>query len=419
MEKIKIKSISSYNANIIAPPDKSITHRAVMFNAAAMGKSVIKNALMGQDCISTIECMQKLGAKISISGCSVLIEGCGGVFADADLYVGNSGTTIRLLSGLVSGKAGIRELSGDDSILKRPMNRVIEPLKKMGAQIGSADGKAPLKIIGQKLAGITYTMPVASAQVKSAILLAGLSASGKTTVIEKEKSRDHTERMLKSLGADISVEENQITICGGALLAKDFTVCGDISSAAYPMVLAAIRGKATISEVGINPTRTGILEVFNLCGAQYKISDERGDCEPLADINVFNSEMNAFSLGKDIMPRLIDEIPIIAVLACFCKGRTVISGAEELKVKESNRIDSTVNMLKSFGADICSTDDGMIINGTGRLKGGCVIDPMGDHRIAMSAAIAGACSECGCEILNPDCADVSYPGFYKDILGLS
>lgn len=412
---MEVKPLKSFVKTLTPAPDKSVTHRAIMLNSVANGKAVITNALLGADCLSTIECMRALGAKIDVDDSRIIVEGREGLNS-ATLDVGNSGTTIRLLTGLLAGKPGKFLLDGDASIRKRPMKRVVEPLREMGAKIDFSDGvRAPLSITGTELTGISYNMPVASAQVKSAILLAGLSADGITSVHETVRSRNHTELMLKAMGAKIWIENLTTAIMRGALTATDVVVPGDISSAAYPMVLAAcLKGAhVTLKGVGVNATRTGILTVMKDCGACVTESQVRYEVEKTATIDVeYSEKMKPMKIGKELIPYLIDEIPVLAVMACFIDGESVISGAEELKVKESNRIDTTVSMLKAMGADITATDDGMIIRGGKGLKGGATIDPHGDHRIAMSAAIAASLSEQGADILNPECVAISYPDFF-------
>lgn len=413
---MEIKPVKNFVKTVVPAPDKSITHRAIMFNSIAAGKAKITNALLGNDCVSTIDCMRKLGAHIETDGNTVTVEGRENP-GSAKLDVGNSGTTFRLLCGLLSGREGDFTLDGDSSIRSRPMKRVIDPLSLMGADIvGTEGGRAPVAIHGRKLRGISYKMPVASAQVKSAILLAGLSAEGITCVHEKIRSRNHTELMLKAMGAKIWIENYTVSVMKSKLNAVNVEVPGDISSAAYAMVLAAVKQDAavTLKNVGINPTRAGIITVMKECGADIAFSSAKNNAEKSADITVkYTRGLKPFNLGKDIMPYLIDEIPVLAVLACFIEGTSVISGAEELKVKETNRIDTTVGALKAMGADIEATDDGMIIHGGKGLKGGAVIDPKGDHRIAMALSVAAALSRDGAEILNPECAFVSYPGFYE------
>lgn len=413
-----IKPLRSISGAFDLPGDKSITHRAIMFNSIAEGEAKVYNALLGEDCLATINCMRKLGAKISVEPDYVHIVGARKLKNSQELYVGNSGTTIRLLTGLLCGAGVSAELDGDDSIKKRPMNRIIEPLAMMGAKITSAPGGyAPLKIKGGSLKGIEYKMPVASAQVKSCLLLAGLFAEGTTTIIEDVKTRNHTELMLEAMSANIMVRKNKISISKSSLKSIDITVPGDISSAAYLMVLATILKDSYIvlKNVGVNPTRTGILDILKICGAKITMLNKRSTGEePVSDMLIQSADaIKPFVIGGDLIPRLIDEIPILAVLACFADGVSVIKDAKELKVKESNRIDTTVNMLKKMGARIEATDDGMIITGTGALMGGVEIDAGLDHRLAMSAAIAGAVSLDGVEIKNAEIADVSYPGFYK------
>lgn len=413
---MEVKPLKSFVKTLAPAPDKSVTHRAIMLNSVARGKSEITNALLGADCMSTIECMRAMGAKIEVDGSRVLVEG-GEELKPAEMYVGNSGTTLRLLTGLLTGYPGKFVLDGDASIRKRPMKRVVEPLREMGAKITFSEGvRAPLSVTGARLKGISYNMPVASAQVKSAILLAGLNADGITTVHETIRSRNHTELMLKAMGAKIWIENHATAIMRGTLTAIDVDVPGDISSAAYPMVLAScLKGAhVTLKNVGVNPTRTGIITVMKECGAAVEESQVRYAVEKIATLDVsYTGNMKPFNIGRELIPYLIDEIPVLAVLACFIDGESVITGAEELKVKESNRIDTTVGMLKAMGADITATDDGMIIRGGKGLKGGATIDPRGDHRIAMAAAVAAAMSERGADILEPGCVAVSYPDFFR------
>lgn len=414
---MEIKPIVQPNKTIDCPPDKSITHRAVMFNALASGRATIRNALMGEDCLSTIDGMRRLGAEIDIDGNTVSVQGVDAV-RSADLYVGNSGTTVRLLTGALAGRPGSFTLDGDASLRTRPMNRVIAPLSQMGARIESRDGKTPLAITGQPLAGITYPMPVASAQVKSAILLAGLCADGQTTVRESVQSRDHTERMLAAMGADITTDGLSVTVRRSTLQPTDVTVCGDISSAAYPLVLAACvpGSRITVKNVGINPTRDGLLAVLRDSGADVRLDAVRADGEPAADITVRYTQLRPFTVGGALIPRLIDEIPALAVLACFIEGESVIRDAKELKVKESDRIATTVAMLTALGADAEPTDDGMIIRGKGYLPGGGTVDAGLDHRIAMSAAIAMAAARKGGTLLHGEVCAVSYPTFFGEVL---
>ncbi|NLC17445.1 MAG: 3-phosphoshikimate 1-carboxyvinyltransferase [Clostridiales bacterium] len=413
-----IKPLKNISGAFDLPGDKSITHRAIMLNAIAEGEAKVYNALLGDDCLATIECMAKLGARISIEPDYIAVAGAKKIKNSQELFVGNSGTTIRLLTGLLCGAGVSAELDGDESIRKRPMNRIIEPLGMMGAKITASEGGyAPLKIKSASLKGIEYKMSIASAQVKSCLLLAGLFADGPTTIIEPVKTRNHTELMLTAMSADIITRRNKIIISKSKLKSIDVYVPGDISSAAYLMVLATILPDSYIvlKNVGVNPTRTGILDILKICGAKITMLNRRTTSEePVSDMLIQSAdEIKPFVIGGDLIPRLIDEIPILAVLACFADGQSVIKDAQELKVKESNRIDTTVNMLKKMGARIEATNDGMIINGSGALMGGVEIDAGLDHRLAMCAAVAGAVSLDGVKIKNAQIADVSYPGFYK------
>ncbi len=414
----KAEPIKSFNKTINIPPDKSISHRAVMLGALACGESTVRNALLSEDILSTIDCMQKLGADISRENGMIKIRGIKD-FISTELYAGNSGTTMRLLTGVLAAqKGGVFSFLGDESLSKRPMKRVSEPLSLMGADIVTCGGCAPLLINGRKLKGIDYQMPVDSAQVKSAVLLAGLFAGGETLVRENVKSRDHTEIMLKTMGAHIKTDGLSVSIKKSVLKPVDITVPGDISSAAFPLVLAAVKNGAYLKaqNVGINPTRTGILKVFDMAGVDYTLSNFSQSGEMTADIEVRGGKkLKCFEIEKELVPSLVDEIPVIAVLACFCAGTTVISGAAELKVKESNRIDTVAAMLKMMGADVETKSDGLIIKGKGGLKGGALIETRKDHRIAMSAAIAGALSENGAEIIDAECVDVSYPAFFEQL----
>ena len=405
---------------ITIPGDKSISHRSIMFSSIANGSSTINNFLMGADCLDTINCFKSLGVNIEIKDEIVKVEGVGlrGLKKPSNrLYVGNSGTTIRLIPGILSGQNFSCEITGDASIEKRPMKRIIEPLTLMGAKIyGLKDNYfAPLHIEGTKLKGINYTMPVASAQVKSSILLASLYGEETTYIQETEKSRNHTELILKSMGADI--EENGLIITSkpiNRLYSQDFSIPGDISSAAFFIVLGSILkdGEILIKNVGLNETRTGIIDVIKNMGGNISISNERiSSGEKTGDILVKSADLKAVEICGEIIPRLIDEIPIIAVAACFAEGTTIIRNAEELKVKETNRISAVVTELKKIGADIEETEDGMIIKGGKPLKGGNT-ESYHDHRMAMSMAIAGITSENGVTINNPECVSISFPEFF-------
>ena len=417
---------NALKGEITVPGDKSISHRSIMFGALAEGTTRVTNFLRGADCLSTIDCFRKLGIDIEDLDSEILIHGKGlhGLTAPSSMLdVGNSGTTTRLISGILAGQRFTTKLNGDESIQSRPMKRIMEPLTLMGADITSIrdNGCAPLRIHGQKLHGIAYTSKVASAQVKSCILLAGLYADGETSVTEPYVSRNHTELMLESFGGNIKTEGTTATVKPvDKLVGQKILVPGDISSAAYFLVAGLITPNSciTIKNVGINPTRDGILEVIKAMGGDMEYSNVVSGCgEPTADITVRTSSLKGCVIEGSIIPKLIDEIPAIAVLACFADGETIIRDAQELKVKESNRIDVMVNALSSMGADITATDDGMIIRG-GKPLHGAVIDSHLDHRIAMSFAIAGLNADGDTEITGAECVNISYPGFYDDLGGL-
>lgn len=421
-----IKNKCNINSTIIVPGDKSISHRSVMLGSLAKGTTHISGFLNGADCLSTIDCFKKMGVNVEIDGTNVTIYGKGlhGLTSPKEtLDVGNSGTTLRLITGILSAQNFSCNITGDSSIQKRPMDRVQKPLSLMGAEIkGNTDRiLAPLEINGKKLSSIEYTLPVASAQVKSAIILAGLYADGETVIIEPEPTRDHTEIMLNYLGADIKKENDRI-ICKPVeeLYAKDIIVPGDISSAAYFMVAAAIckDSEIIVKNVGLNDTRTGIITAMESMGANMEILNEHVVCgEKVGDIRVCTSNLKGTVIGGKDIPRLIDEIPVIAVAACFADGQTIIKDAQELKVKESNRIKTVVCELTKMGANIKETSDGMIITGVKKLKG-AEIESYNDHRIAMSMAIAGLCSDGETIIKNSECVDISFPSFFELIKNL-
>ena len=417
-----IKKITSANGAVTVPGDKSISHRAVMLGALADGTTHITGFLRGADCLSTIDCFRKMGIEIEDNGEEIIVHGKGlkGLEKPSEmLYTGNSGTTTRLLCGILAGQDFDTDITGDASICKRPMKRVREPLSLMGAQI---DGDyCPLHITGTSLHGMDYKMTVASAQVKTALILAGLYASGETVIHEKEKSRDHTELMLKAMGADLTVDGNDIRVRpGGNLKAQDIEVPGDISSAAFFMVLGAVMPDSciTIKNVGINPTRTGIIDVFRAMGADMELVNERTVTgEAVADIVIKTSKLKGTQIGGDIIPRLIDELPVIAVAAVFAEGETVIRDAQELKVKETNRIRAVVDEFKKCGIDITETDDGMIINGGKPVKG-ADFATYGDHRMAMSLAILAQLADGDSTLDDSECVAVSYPTYFEDFYGL-
>lgn len=405
------------------PGDKSISHRAIMLGALAEGTTEISNFLQGADCLSTIACFQAMGVEIENRSDVVRIHGVGldGLRAPAQLLdVGNSGTTTRLISGILAGQPFTSTLSGDASIQKRPMNRIIEPLTLMGADIRSQknNGCAPLEIRGGSLHGISYESPVASAQVKSCILLAGLFADSESRVHEPALSRNHTELMLGGFGAAVhSGGTTAVVQPRPRLLAQQLSVPGDISSAAYWIAAALLvpHSQLVLENVGINPTRDGILRVAEAMGGKITRENIRTiSGEPVCDLIVESSSLHGTTICGDLIPTLIDELPVLAVLACFADGETVIRDAQELKVKESNRIDTVAEGLRAMGADVTPTDDGMIIRG-GRQLHGARIDSHFDHRIAMSFAIAGLMCDSPTTILNADSVVISYPDFYESL----
>lgn len=413
----------SLKGTITVPGDKSISHRSIMFGAIAKGTTTVDGFLLGDDCLSTIDCFRKLGVDITLNDTNVTIKSDG---MDAwqeptdILYTGNSGTTTRLMLGLLAGSNVHAVLNGDASIGKRPMKRVINPLREMNAHItGRADGQyTPLAVKGKTLTPIDYTMPVASAQVKSAILLAALNADGTTIIREEEPSRDHTERMLRQFGATITSEDGVITFKGGQKLsATHVSVPGDISSAAFFLVAGALANDSeiTLHNVGLNPTRTGIIEALEAMGANMTITvDDEAAAEPTGTIVVKTSSLQASTIGGAVIPRLIDEIPIIALLATQANGQTIIKDAEELKVKETNRIEAVVAELSKLGANIIATDDGMIIEGPTPLHGAS-LRTYGDHRIGMMGAVAALITDGAVELDDADCIAVSYPTFFSDL----
>ena len=409
---------------ITVPGDKSISHRGIMLGALANGTTSITNFLKGADCLSTISCFQKMGIEIEETEREILVHGKGlhGLSAPTEILdAGNSGTTTRLISGILAGQNFSCDLTGDASIQKRPMKRIMTPLSMMGADITSVhnNGCAPLHIKGAPLKGISYQSPVASAQVKSCVLFAGLYADGKTSVTEPFLSRNHSELMLSSFGASVQTCGTTATIEPEPVLtAQKVEVPGDISSAAFFIAAGLLipGSELLIKNVGINPTRDGILRVCKRMGANLELLNTRTQCgEPVADVLVKHSELNGTVIEGDLIPTLIDELPVIAVMAACANGETIIRNAEELKVKESNRLEIIVHHLSEMGCDITGTEDGMIIRG-GKPLHGTVLDSYLDHRIAMSFAVAGLVADGETEITNADCVNISYPGFYRDLL---
>ena len=408
--------------------DKSISHRAVMFSSISKGHNKISNFLMGEDCLSTISCFRKMGVDIQIDGKDVYVKGNGlyGLKRPKEILdVGNSGTTIRLMMGILAGNKFDATLIGDNSIAKRPMKRVTDPLRLMGCNIEGKDDAnyIPIKIYGGDLKAIDYHMPVASAQVKSALILASLYSNDTSFIYEKVKSRNHTEIMLKSFGADINVENLKISVNPvNELFSQDIYVPGDISSAAFIIVSALITkgSEVIIKNVGLNETRTGIIDVVKNMNGNIEIINERlVGGELVGDLLVrYTKDLCATTIDKDIIPRLIDEIPVIAVLATQAEGTTIIKDAQELKVKESNRIKSMVENLKILGADIEELEDGMIIKGKSKLNGG-KIKTFKDHRIAMAFSTLNLISDEKIKLDDEDCINVSFPGYFDLIKSLT
>lgn len=429
---MELAKITGLRGEVNIPGDKSISHRCIMFGSIASGTTEISNFLQGADCLATINCFRRMGIEIENQEEKIIVHGKGlhGLTAPTEILdVGNSGTTTRLISGILVGQPFESKLSGDNSLNSRPMKRIIEPLTKMGGHISSIlrNGCAPLYIAPGKLHGIHYDSPVASAQVKSSILLAGLYADGETSVTEPSLSRNHTELMLKEFGADIRSQFDLNTSKATAfirpcseLYGQKIMVPGDISSAAYFIVAGLLvpDSEILIKNTGINATRAGILKVCEDMGANITLLNERTEGgEAIADILVRTSKLHGTTISGDIIPTLIDEIPIIAIMAAAAEGTTIIKDAAELKVKETNRIETVVDNLKAMGCDIIATDDGMIIHG-GKTLHGTTIHTLLDHRIAMAFSIAALIAEDTTRILDSKCVDVSYPTFYDSFENL-
>ena len=428
----ELKAGGELNGLVRVPGDKSISHRALLFGAIAEGTTTIEGLLPAEDPISTAACLRAMGAQISPieNGKLITVEGVGldGLREPGEvLDCGNSGTTMRLMLGLLAGRNGRHfVLSGDASLRRRPMQRVGQPLALMGAEVRGRDGGnlAPLSVQGRQLHGAVVGTPVASAQVKSALLLAALTAEGKTTVIEPARSRDHSERMLQAFGADLDVGGEMgrhITVNPGATLTGQHVVVpGDISSAAFWLVAGALVPGAdlTVENVGLNPTRTGVLEVLEQMGARIEVLNRRDVAgEPVGDLRVTHGPLKPFHFGEEVMPRLVDEVPILSVAACFCDGESRITGAEELRVKETDRLAVMARQLTAMGADIEEHPDGLTIRGGRPLKG-AVLDSETDHRVAMSLAIAAMMAEGDSTLARSEAAAVSYPTFWDDLARL-
>ncbi|MDO8885300.1 3-phosphoshikimate 1-carboxyvinyltransferase [Candidatus Oleimmundimicrobium sp.] len=424
---LMINKASALSGKARVPGDKSISHRALILGAIAEGETHISGFLPSVDCLSTLNCLLLLGVKIErLSSTELVIKGVGlrGLKeAKNVLDLGNSGTTMRIMSGMLAGQNFSSTLTGDDSLKRRPMGRVIKPLRLMGANICAEDegDRAPIKITGQPLKGIIYKTPVPSAQVKSCVLLAGLLANGKTCVIEEIKSRDHTERLLKHMGVDIEISGNEVCVRGGSRpKAVKIEIPGDFSSASFLIVAAILTEKSDIiiKDVGINATRTGLLSVLTEMGANINILNEKTIYEePRADIWVKSSKLKALTVGGELIPRLVDELPIFAVAATQASGTTIVKDAKELRIKETDRIRAICSELRKLGAEIDEFEDGFAIHGPCKLKGN-ICSSFGDHRMAMALAVAGMCAEGATIIKDSECIEVSFPGFEEILKSL-
>jgi len=418
MHKVVLKDFKCLKGEIEIPSDKSLSHRSVIFSSLAKGCSVIRNFSDGQDPLSTVNVFRSLGVDISFADEKTLVINSDGVLHNpvGFLDCGNSGTTMRLVSGILAGQNFSSVLTGDESLSKRPMKRIIEPLSLMGAEISSDGGRAPLKIHGTELHSINYTSKIASAQVKSCLLLAGLQAKGVTVFTEPYLSRNHSEILLKYMDAKIQTSGTSVSIEKSELAPIEMTICGDISSAAYFIAAALIvpESKLILKNIGLNPTRTGMIEVIKTMGGNISILDERSVCgEIVGDIKVEYSQLKGCEISGELIPKLIDEIPVIAVLATQADGVTIISDAQDLRNKESDRIKTVVDGLKTLGADIEETPDGMIIHGKTELSGGCSLKTYHDHRLAMSFYVAGLISKREIMIEGFEWAGISFPSFER------
>lgn len=417
MDKKVFKNTGGLKKEITIPADKSISHRAIMFSALTCGINEVKNFSKGADCISTVEVFKGLGVEFEYKNTSLIVNAKKGLIApQAALYCGNSGTTMRLMCGILAGQNFDSILTGDESLSKRPMARVIEPLSLMGAQILSTQNKAPLEIIGQNLRPIDYVSKLSSAQVKSAILLAGLYTEGKTSFTEPYVSRNHTEKMLEFLGAKILCQNTTTIIEKSQLIPKPIEIVGDISSAAFFIVagLTVPNSDIIIKNVGLNPTRTGILDVVKKMGGDIEILDKRlVSNEEVGDLRVRYSQLKACTIEGEIIPKLIDELPVIALLATQAQGQTIIKDAQDLRNKEADRISATTQALKKLGANIEETPDGFVIEGKAKLTGGCELEVFHDHRLAMTYYIAGLICENPILIKDFEWVDISFPEFER------
>lgn len=428
---LKITPAGRIEGTVFVPGDKSISHRALIFAALAEGTSNIANLLTAADCLSTLECLRNLGVEIELFGTQVRVRGVGlkGLREPADvLNVGNSGTTLRILPGVLAGQNFFSVLTGDASVRSRPMDRIIIPLRRMGADIRgrTGDSRAPIAISGRQLTGILYATPVASAQIKTSVLLAGLLAEGETSVTESHQSRDHTERFFDFLEIENRRRsgpdgEATISVTASSYKARDMIVAGDISSAAFFIAagLLVAKSELLIVDVGLNPTRIGILEVLQMMGAEIEITDQKVLAnEPVGTLLVRSLALKSVEIAGALIPRVIDELPVLAVLATQAEGQTIVKDAAELRVKESDRIANLTKELKKMGARIEEREDGFAIDGPTLLRG-AVVDSHGDHRLAMSLAVAGLIAKGETNIQNADCIAISYPNFETTLRGIA
>jgi len=421
MKGLRIRPVKRISGEIRVPPDKSISHRAVIISSVASGTSRIKNFLKSDDTLSTLKAVSSLGAGVEKSGGDLLITGCSYKTPGKEIYCGNSGTTMRLLAGLIAGLPVSATLTGDRSLARRPMKRITAPLEKMGAKIISRNGFPPLVIKGKKLKAIEYRMPIASAQVKTSLLLAGLNAKGTTKIFEKIKSRDHTERMFPLFGVKVTKKSGSVELRGGQKpKCAEVEIPGDISSASFFITAAALLKSALkIKEVGINPTRCGFLKALEKMGLNYKITGRKFfGLEPVADITISEGSLRAAEFTEKDVPAMIDEIPLLALCATQAEGKTVITGAGELKVKECDRLEATYSQLKKLGAKIKKLEDGFEISGPVKLSGAGVRS-FGDHRITMMLSLAGLIARGSTLINDAGSISVSFPGFLKTLRKLT
>jgi 3-phosphoshikimate 1-carboxyvinyltransferase len=433
MSALTITPAGPLQGTIAVPGDKSITHRAIILSALAEGDSAISAYCRGEDCLNTMRAFEAMGIQIEERPEQLLVRGKGlwGLTEPRQpLDCGNSGTGIRLLTGLLAGQDFFSTLTGDESIRRRPMGRIVKPLREMGAKIAGRKGGefAPLAITGSRLHGIVYDSPVASAQVKSCLLLAGLYAEGTTHITEPRRSRDHTERMFRYFGIPLREDGRRLSVQGRPSVgwtAKPVTIPGDLSAAAFFIVGASLvpGSDVTVTSVGVNQTRTGVLEILTEMGANIQVLNRRDEAgEPVADLRVRAASLHGIQIGAERIPQTIDEFPILCVAAVLAEGETTITGAGELRVKESDRIATMTTELGKMGASIEETKDGLIIQGLGATKTkrlrGAACTSYGDHRVAMSMAIAGLTAEGATKIQDTDCIETSFPGFESKLLEL-